>query len=116
MVRVKSSYPQPISARVSFPLLALRQNCRDHPMTMFNGIVFAAFVWTLVPTGFVPTPLSVWTAQPGRVEILRTTAKTSRLPKPDDIRACPKQDRGRDWLECLTEFAYGVGKVEMFLG
>ena len=116
MVRVKSPCSQSTSVRASFPHLALRQRCRDHPIAMFHGLVFASFVWVLVPTGSVLTPLSAWTDDPGPIQIARTTAKTSRLPKTDVIHSCPEQDGGRDWLECLTEFAHEVGNVDAFFG
>jgi hypothetical protein len=83
---------------------------------MFNGLVFATFIWTLVPTGSALTPFLAWRDHPGSTEILRTTAKTSRLPKPDIIRTCPEQDGGRDWLECLTEFANEAGNTDAFFG
>jgi hypothetical protein len=83
---------------------------------MFNGLVFAAFVWVLVPTGSALTPLSLWADHPGPIQIQRTTAKTQRLPKPDAIQSCPEQDGGRDWLECLTEFANELGNINPPLG
>ena len=66
---------------------------------MFNGLVFAAFVWGLAPMGPVSTPLPIWTNQPYPVQILailRTTAKTSRLPNPTSFHSCPEPDGGRD--------------------
>ena len=83
---------------------------------MFNSLVLAAFVWTLVPNGSALAPLAVSREYTGSVETPGTTGKTSRLPKRDAVRTCPEQDRGGDWLECLTAIAYEDGKADMFFG
>ena len=116
MVRVESAYAQSTSGRPSFPHLVLRQHCQHHPIAMFNSLVLAAFVWTLVPTVSSVAPLSAWREYTNSVQILGPTAKTSRLPKRDVVRTCPEQDRGSDWLECLTAIAHEGGKVDALFG
>jgi hypothetical protein len=111
MSRVESAYAQSTSRPASFPHLVLRQRCQDHPIAMFNTLVLAAFVWTLAPTGSTLAPLSVPRENTSSVQILGTTAKTSRLPKRDVILTCPAQVRVGEWLECLTEVAREGGKV-----
>ena len=83
---------------------------------MFNSLVLAAFVWTLLPTGSTLALLQVSRDYTSSVQILGTTAKTSRLPKRDVGRTCPEQERGSDWLECLTAIAHAGGKVDAFVG
>ena len=114
MVCVERAYARSTSA--FFLHLTPRQRCRDHPVAMFNGLAVAAFVWTLVPTESSLGPLSVSMDHAGSVQILGSTGKTSRLPRRDVIRNCPEQDRGSDWLECLTAIAQEGGKVGTFLG
>ena len=116
MVCVASAYAQSTSARASFLHLALRRRCQNHPIAMFNSLVLVAFVWTLVPTGSALEPPSVSMEYTGSVQIPGTTAKTSRLPKRGAVGTCPEQDRGSDWLECLTAIAYEDGKADALFG
>ena len=116
MVRVESAYAQPTSGRASFPHLVLRRHCENHPIAMFNSIVLAAFVWTLVPTGPILAPLFVSREYTNAVQTSGTTAKTSRLPKRDAVPTCTEQDGSSDWLECLTDVAHEGGKADAFFG
>ena len=116
MARVESAYAQSITGRASFPHLVPRQRCQDHPIAMFNCLVFAAFVWTLVPTASTLAPFPVSSDHASSVPILGTTPKTSRLPKRDVIHICPERDLVRNWLECLTEIAHESGEVDRSFG
>jgi hypothetical protein len=104
------------------PQLRLRERTDEHPMAMFAAIVSAAFIsFALLPStqsAFASTPANTMTLadvlrsnDKDSADIVRTTAKTGRLPAATETaRACEGQAWGDESLECLLVIAREGGK------